>query len=185
MDYKELKGIFCDLKQKSPTANLTAHVTFTEDSFDKKYPLLSRTYLFTSDNKGFWPRMFSQSIFAYCLDGTDQGARLDWYMEEEGNKGGWKVEDCYILEQMQDAENIPQLSRTEQEDGIVCYSFGDTRIRARERKEGRNVRLEPVAGEQESCGGWAELPIDRTYGYCTLLTRHLNQLEKARGNPAS
>ena len=36
MDYKELKVIFCNLKQKSPASNLTAHVTFTEGSFDKK-----------------------------------------------------------------------------------------------------------------------------------------------------
>lgn len=175
MDYKKLKQIFCNLKQKSPTANLTAHITFAEDSFDKEYSLLSRTYLFSSDNKGFRPRMSSRSIFAYCLDGTDQGARLDWHMEEEGNKGGWKVENCYILEQMQDAEDIPHLSRSEQEDGVVCYSFGDTRIRARERKEGRNVRLEPVSGEQKSRGGWTDLPIDQTYGYCTLLARHLKQ----------
>lgn len=174
MDYKELKESFCELKQKSPTADLTAHITFTEDSFDKKFPLLSRTYIFTSDNKGFWPNMFSRSIFAYCLDGTDQGIRLDWYMEDEGNKGGWKVEDCYVLEQMQDAEKIPQFCRSEREGGAVCYSFGDTRIQARERKEEGRFRLEPVAGEQKSSQGWTELPVDRTHGYCTLLARYMN-----------
>ena len=175
MDYKELKEIFCELKQKSPTADLTAHITFTEDSFNKKFPPLSRTYLFTSDNKGFWPNKFSRSIFAYCLDGTDQGIRLDWYMEDEGNKDGWKVEDCYILEQMQDAEKIPQFSRLEREGGTVCYSFGDTRIQVRERKEEGRFRLEPVAGEQKSREGWTELPVDRTHGYCTLLARYMNQ----------
>lgn len=92
MTYTELKQIFCELKCASPKENLTAHIIFTEDSFDKRYSLLSRSYLVSSDNKGFWPRMFSRSIFAYCLDVTsDQGIRLDWHMAEEGNPDGWKV----------------------------------------------------------------------------------------------
>ena len=122
MTYRELKETFCDLKQKTPKDNLTAHVIFTEDSFAEPYPLLSRTYRVSSDNKGYWPRMFSRSIFAYCLDVTsDQGVRLDWHMAEEGNPGGWKVEDCYILERMQDADAIPSLTWMEQNDGSVCY----------------------------------------------------------------
>ena len=95
MNYSELKQVFQELKATSPRDDLTAHIIFTEDSFATQYPLLSRTYRFNSDNKGFRPRMFSNSIFAYCLDKTsDQGVRLDWYMAEEGNPGGWKVEDC-------------------------------------------------------------------------------------------
>ena len=84
MDYSELKTVFQELKRTSPRENLTAHIVFTEDSFDKPYPLLSRTYRVSSDNKGFRPHMFSNSIFAYCLDVTsDQGVRLDWCMEAE------------------------------------------------------------------------------------------------------
>lgn len=99
MNYQELKRIFRELKAASPKEDLTAHIIFTEDSFPTQYPLLSRTYRFDSDNKAFWPNMGGYSIFAYCLDVTsDQGVRLDWYMEEEGNVDGWKVEDCYILE---------------------------------------------------------------------------------------
>ncbi|MDE7245417.1 MAG: hypothetical protein K2O18_15785 [Oscillospiraceae bacterium] len=175
MTYHELKETFCDLKQRSPKDNLTAHIIFTEDSFDKKYPLLSRTYRVSSDNKRFWPNKFSRSIFACCLDETDQGVRLDWYMAEEGNKDGWKVENCYILEQMQDAAAISDLTRTEQDDGTVSYSFGSTRIQARESKENGKLRLKPLTGEQVSDGEWAELAIDRIYGYCTLLERHLNR----------
>ena len=120
--------------------------------------------------------MGGYSIFAYCLDVTsDQGVRLDWYMAEEGNSGGWKVQDCYILEQMRDAKAIPDYGRTAQVDGTVCYYFGDTCIRVRETYEKNKVRLEPVAGDQIACGEWADLPIDRVYGYCTLLARHLNQ----------
>ena len=180
MIYAELKQIFRELKQTSPRDDLTAHIVFTEDSFTTQYALLSRTYRVSSNNKGFRPHMFSNSIFAYCLDKTsDQGVRLDWYMAEEGNADGWKVEDCYILEQMRDVAAIPHLTRTEQEDGTVCYFFGDTCIQVRESHEGGKLRLEPVAGDQTVCGEWVELSIDRIYGYCTLLERYLNRREES------
>jgi len=175
LEYNELKRIFRELKRTSPREDLTAHIIFTEDSFDKKYSLLSRTYTFTSDNKAFWPNMGGYSIFGYCLDGTDQGVRLDWYMAEEGNPGGWKVEDCYILEQLQDAEVIPSFTRTMRVDETVCYFFGDTCIRVREIIKDEKISLEPVTGERAACGEWVQLPIDRVYGYCTLLTQYLNQ----------
>ena len=178
MNYSELKRVFRELKATSPRDDLTAHIIFTEDSFATQYPLLSRTYRFYSDNKGFRPRMFSNSIFAYCLDKTsDQGVRLDWYMAEEGNADGWKVEDCYILEQMRDATTIPNVTRMEQDDGTVCYFFGDTCIRVHESHEDGKIHLEPVSGDQTACGEWVDLTIDRVYGYCTLLERHLNRKE--------
>ena len=175
MNYSELKKAFQKLKHTSPSENLTAHIVFTESSFACPYPLLSRTYLVSSDNKAYWPNMFSKSIFGYCLDpNSDQGARLDWYMAEEGNSGGWKVEDCYILERMRDAAAIPRAERTEQADGTVCWFFGDTCIRAHEATEDGKIRLEPVAGDQVACGEWTDLSIDRVHGYCTLLERHVN-----------
>ena len=91
MTYMELKHCFRELKLNTPREDLTAHIIFTEDSFDETYSLLSRTYTFTSDNKAFWSRLGGYSIFASCLDGTDQRVRLDWYMEEEGNKQDWKA----------------------------------------------------------------------------------------------
>lgn len=92
MTYSELKNTFQELKRSSPREDLTAHIIFTEDSFAVPYPLLSRTYLVSSDNKAFWPNIGGYSIFAYCLDkNSDQGVRLDWYMADEGNAGGWKV----------------------------------------------------------------------------------------------
>jgi hypothetical protein len=69
---------------------------------------------------------------------------------------------------------IPHLTRTEQEDGTVCYFFGDTYIRAYETRSNGKIQLEPVSGDQAACGEWTELPLDRVYGYCTLLARHLN-----------
>ena len=175
MNYAELKQTFRELKRNSPREDLTAHIIFTEDSFTKQFPLLSRTYRVSSNNKAFWPGMGGYSIFAYCLDKTsDQGVRLDWYMADEGNAGGWKVEDCYILEQMQDTAAITSLTRMEQDDGTICYFFGDTCIRVRESHEEGKIHLEPVAGDQTACGEWVDLPIDRVYGYCTLLERQVN-----------
>jgi len=177
MNYAELKKIFQELKRNSAKENLTAHIVFTEGSFTKPYPLLSRTYSLTSDNKAFWPNMGGYSIFADCLDGTDQGVRLEWYMAEEGNKDGWKVQECYILEQMRDVSAIPNYARAEQDDGTVCYFFGDTTIRVRETLDNGKLHLEPVAGDQIACGEWSDLSIDRVYGYCSLLVRYLNQKE--------
>ena len=175
MVYSDLKQIFQELKRNSPREDLTAHIVFTEDSFAKPYSLLSRTYRFSSDNKAFWPNMGDYSIFAYCLDkASDQGVRLDWYMAEEGNANGWMVQDCYILEQMQDAAAISNLVRAVQDDGSVCYFFGNTTVRVRETIENGKIRLEPVAGDQITCGEWLDLSIDRVYGYCTLLERYLN-----------
>lgn len=175
MTYSELKNIFQELKRNSPRENLTAHVIFTEDSFACPYPLLSRTYLVSSDNKGFWPSMFSSSIFAYCLNkNSDQGVRLDWYMAEEGNANGWKVQDCYILERMRYADAIPALARVGQPDGTVRYFFGGTSIQARETADGGKTVLEPVSGLQCNGSSYEDLPIDRVYGYCTMLERHIN-----------
>lgn len=179
MTYAELKNTFQELKRDHPREDLTAHIVFTEDSFASPYPLLSRTYLVSSDNKAFWPSMGGYSVFAYCLDkNSDQGVRLDWYMADEGNAGGWKVEDCYILEHMRDTAAIPKAERAAQEDGTVCWFFGDTCIRAREALAGGSVRLEPVSGDQVACGEWADLPIDRVYGYCTLLERSIKNTSK-------
>ena len=123
--------------------------------------------------------MFSRSIFAYCLDvSSDQGVRLDRYMQDEGNKGGWKVAECYILEHMRDADAVSDLTRIELEDDTVCYGFGGTCIRVLETTDGGKVRLEPLAGNQMMDGKWVDLPLDRVYGYCTLLERHLSRTVK-------
>lgn len=177
MTYKDLKQTFRKLKQDSPKEDMTAHIIFTADSFTKPYPLLSRTYWLSSDNKAFWPHMGGYSIFGYCLDGTDQGTRLDWYMVEEGNYYGWEVEDCYILEQMQDAEAIPHFTRVEQEDGSVYCFFGDTYIHVNVIQEKDKVHLEPLNGCQIIGDDWEELSIDKLYGYCTLLLKYWDDSE--------
>ena len=98
-------------------------------------------------------------------------------MAEEGNANGWKVEECYILERMMDVDGIGDLTRIELEDDTICYGFGSssTCIRVCETNKNRKIRLEPLAGNQMIDGKWVDLSIDRVYGYCTLLERHLNR----------
>ena len=62
-------SFFRELKRNSPREDLTAHIIFTEDSFASPYPLLSRTYLVSSDNKAFWSRM---ELLTKCQDLRDQ-----------------------------------------------------------------------------------------------------------------
>lgn len=176
MKYSELKAKFREFEEKNwPHKSLTAIIVFTEDSFDKPYPRISRSYCLSSDNKAFWPRAAGYSIFSDCLDGTDPGVRLEWYMAEEGNKDGWKVEDCYILEHMRDVASIPHLCKCQQEDGSFCYFFGDTTIWAEEIVEGETVHLKPVKGDQVVCGEWTDgMDIDQVAGYCILLERYFN-----------
>ena len=81
---------------KGNKEQLEGIVVFTEDSFTKHYSEQSRSYQFSSDNKAFLANQSSNSIFAYCLDGTDDGVRIDWYMHDD--KMPWKVEYCYLLE---------------------------------------------------------------------------------------
>ena len=177
MKYKNLKAAFQRLKKNYPQDNLTAHIIFTEDSFPQKYTLLKRTYRVSSNNKAFYPHTGGYSIFGSCLDGSDQSVWLDCYMAEEGNPGGWKVQNCYILEQMRDAAVVPCFTRTEQKDGTDCYTFGNTRIYVRESVENGRIRLEPLDGNQIDYGDWLDLTTDQLYGYCTLLERCLNQNE--------
>lgn len=77
-------------------------------------------------------------------------------------------------EHIRDASAISSCTRMEQEDGTVCYFFGNTCTRVRETMDGEKIKLEPVAGDQVACGEWTDLPVDRVHGYCTLLERHLN-----------
>lgn len=175
MKYSELRAAFYQHEETRPEQHLTAIIVFTEDSFDRRYPRLGRSYITSSNNKAYQPNMGGFSVFASCLDGTDPGVRLEWHMEAHGNPGGWKVEDCYILEQMRDVAAILGLSKATQDDGTVCYFFGGTTIRVEESIDHGKLRLKPVAGDQVASGEWTDLDIDQVAGYCILLERHLNR----------
>ena len=100
MKYKELKKLFSDHESHYPQSHLTGYITFSSfgPANQEEYPWESRTYLVSSDNKAFQPNKGGYSIFGCCLDGSDQGVRLEQYIQEEyGGKDGWVVEDCYIV----------------------------------------------------------------------------------------
>lgn len=76
-----------------------AVIIFDKSSFDREYSELERSYKISRDNKYFNPHAISNSLFGNCLDGKDNGVRLDIYMSllpKEGKR--WKVEYCYITE---------------------------------------------------------------------------------------
>lgn len=103
MTWQEAHKYLCDFNKKhnidckgiaGPRCTMIAVIS--QDSFDEKYSLEERSYVYNNDNKAFMSRMGGYSIFASNLDGSDVGVRLEQYIEDEGNPGGWKVEYCYI-----------------------------------------------------------------------------------------
>lgn len=79
---------------KGNKETLTMVAVITPESFNRNYTETQRSYAFTNDNKAFLPNQCSNSIFSYCLDGTDDGVRLDWYIPSE-----WTVDYCYIMKE--------------------------------------------------------------------------------------
>ena len=80
---------------------LVGVVVFKQESWPdakEEYALESRSYALSSDNKFFVPGMGGNSIYADCLDGTDRGVRLDWYLRD------WKIDYCYIKEDEQEGK---------------------------------------------------------------------------------
>lgn len=97
MRYGEMAQKFRETEKNGN--HLDGYIVFTEDSFTEKYPLESRTYVVSSDNKAYRPNMGGYSIYATSLDGTDKNVRLEAYMAaEKGGKDGWKIERCYMKE---------------------------------------------------------------------------------------
>lgn len=90
--YNDRNGV----TSKGTDKHCTMVAVISEDSFDKKYTLDERSYRFSNDNKAFISGMGGYSIFAGSLDGSDPCVRLEQYLEDEGNKNGWKVEYVYI-----------------------------------------------------------------------------------------
>lgn len=99
LSYSQFSDVMHEYNAKHPEGNPTLHgvIVFTEDSFAAPYTVRERSYKTDNHQKAFNRGMISNSIFADCLDGTDPGVRLDWYMHDESFP--WKVEYCYFLEE--------------------------------------------------------------------------------------
>ena len=96
MTYKKMKKLFKASEENGEHIN--GVIVFTADSWDRMYPLESRSYLVSSDNKAFKSNMSGYSIFGTALDLSDCNVRLEAYMrDEKGGKDGWKVDYCYLV----------------------------------------------------------------------------------------
>lgn len=129
MTWEELKARFRKHEATHPTYHLYGYVTFTEDSFDREYSDESRTYRISSNNKAFLPNANGYSIYANCLDGLDCGVRLDWYMEDEGIRSGWKIEDCRIEEPAMSIDEARQIIERIKEENSTNFFNGILSIR--------------------------------------------------------
>ena len=99
LTYPELRDLFVEHNKEHLSDPLNAYIVFSESNWpNRHYTERSRTYGISSDNKAFRPSCCSTSLFGSCMDGTDQMVRLDWYMADFGNKNGWKVDYCYLLD---------------------------------------------------------------------------------------
>lgn len=78
-------------------------VVFKEESFDEHYSEKSRSYSVYSSAKYFRSEMCGTSLFGDCLDGSESGVRLDWYMR--GDKP-WKVDYCYFTSDFNKGDKV-------------------------------------------------------------------------------
>jgi hypothetical protein len=78
----------------------SAVIVFTEDSFDKVYPLEARSYRLTDNEMwGLDDTKMGRRITGSSLDGTDNNVRLDCYMNGYDDPAdNWKIDYCYIEE---------------------------------------------------------------------------------------
>lgn len=114
MTYQQMRGYFRAAERQNQ--HLTGYIVISQASFEKEYPLESRTYVVSSDNKAYQPKMSGFSIFAVALDGSDAGIRLERYMAvEHGGKDGWQIERCYMA--ADEVERAKVLTRAEQDRG--------------------------------------------------------------------
>ena len=92
ISYGEMSKLFFEHNRatnEDDSKAIAAVVVFKQSNWDKKYPVKSRSYKVFSNNRAFQDGKISNSVYGSCLDGTDQGVRLDWY--------NWDVEYCYML----------------------------------------------------------------------------------------
>lgn len=73
---------------KQESACISGVIVFKQSNFEKQYSEESRSYRVWNCNRAFQSGKIANSLFGSCLDGTDQGVRLDWY--------NWEPEFAYM-----------------------------------------------------------------------------------------
>lgn len=91
--WEEMEKAFWDYNREHDNGEsgepIAGVVVYKKENWGKPYSVKSRSYKVYSSNRAFQSGKISNSIFGYCLDGTDDGVRLDWYR--------WDVDYCYML----------------------------------------------------------------------------------------
>lgn len=68
---------------------ISAVIVYAQSNFTKEYSEIERSYRVTNqDGKAFFNGMMGNSIYGECLDGSEDGVRLDAY--------DWEIEKCYF-----------------------------------------------------------------------------------------
>ena len=153
MNINELMTEFCRANEEGRTVE--GYITFAPESYKQPYPLQARTYLVSSDNKRFKKGMSGNSIFGSALDESDNGVRLDLYMQDTGNTDGWVVEDCGLVSY--------QLLETCDREVLVLGTYSNYAEAHQAMLDAINVALDGEADEYEADGdaeinkfnGWA------------------------------
>ena len=69
-------------------ATLSGVIVYKQDNFSEEYTELQRSYRVWNNNRKFQTGKIANSLYGDCLDGTDDGVRLDLY--------DWDIEFCYM-----------------------------------------------------------------------------------------
>ena len=64
--------------------------------WNKEFSELSRSYRVSGNCNFFQSGMISNAIIGDCLDNSEDGIRLDWYMACDKPEERWEVDYCYI-----------------------------------------------------------------------------------------
>ena len=76
--------------EEEDQAKVWGVIVYKQSNWQKKYSVKSRSYKVANCNRAYQNGKIANSVFGYCLDGTDDGVRLDWYK--------WEPEYCYMME---------------------------------------------------------------------------------------
>lgn len=100
VSFEELNSLF---RKYGDDMSMGGIIVFDQSNFNKKYTKLGRSYITSSSNKRYNPRMCGNSVFASCLDGSESGVRIDEWLY---GANSFKIDRCYIEIVNQDAEGI-------------------------------------------------------------------------------
>jgi len=88
----ELYGAMNEYNKKHPDkedeAMISGVIVYKQKNWSKPYTVKQRSYRVWNCNRAFQDGKIANSVYGDCLDGTDQGVRLDWYR--------WEPEYCYF-----------------------------------------------------------------------------------------